>query len=128
MIALVEMLKLNQICLIIQQKDSKKASEFDTSNLAVKSDLASLKAEIDKIDVDKLKTVPVDSSKLNNAVDNNFNQMTVYDKLAANVNAIHTNGCVLRSKYDTDKSDLEKEINDTDKKYLIIVDMLKKTD
>ena len=128
MIALVEMLKLNQICLIIQQKDSKKASEFDTSNLAVKSDLASLKAEIDKIDVDKLKTVLVDSSKLNNAVDNNFNQMTVYDKLAANVNAIHTNGYVLRSKYDTDKSDLEKEINDTDKKFLIMVDMLKKTD
>ena len=54
--------------------------------------------------------------------------MTVYDKLAANVNAIHTNRYVLRSKYDTDKSDLEKEINDTDKKYLIIVDMLKKTD
>ena len=47
--------------------------------------------------------------------------MTVYDKLAANVNIIHTTGYVLRSKYDTDKSDREKEINDTDEKYLIIV-------
>ena len=47
--------------------------------------------------------------------------MTVYDKLVANVNIIHTTGYVLRSKYDTDKSDREKEINDTDQKYLIIV-------
>ena len=37
-------------------------------NLASKSDLASLKAEVDKIYIDKQKTVPVDLSKLSNVV------------------------------------------------------------
>ena len=40
------------------------------SKLAAKSDLASLKAEIDKIDEKKLKTVPADLSKLSNVVNN----------------------------------------------------------
>ena len=41
----------------------------DTSRLAAKSDFVSLKAEID-IDVDKLKTAPVDLNKLSNVVHN----------------------------------------------------------
>ena len=44
--------------------DLKWAGGVDTSNLAAKSDLASFKAEVDKIDTEKLKTVPGDSSKL----------------------------------------------------------------
>ena len=44
----------------------RKTTGINTSNLAAKSDLASIKAEIDKINVDKLKTVPVDLSKLRN--------------------------------------------------------------
>ena len=40
--------------------------ELDLSNYATKTDLASLKTEIDKIDIDKLKTVPVDLAKLSN--------------------------------------------------------------
>ena len=48
----------------------KNATGVDTSKLAAKSDLASLKAEIDKIDIDKLKTVPVALSKLSNVVNN----------------------------------------------------------
>ena len=46
-------------------------TNVDTSNLAPKSDLASLKAkEIDKIDIDNLETVPADLSNLSNVVDN----------------------------------------------------------
>ena len=48
----------------------------------------------------------------------------MYDKLVANIN-IDTNGFVLKTKYNTDKSDLEKKISDADKKYLILVDLLK---
>ena len=44
--------------------DLRKTTGINTSNLAAKSDLASIKAKIDKID--KLKTVPVDLSKLRN--------------------------------------------------------------
>ena len=42
----------------------------DVSSFALKSNLANLKTEVDKIDVDKLKTVPVDLSKLSNVVRN----------------------------------------------------------
>ena len=50
--------------------DLKNATGIDTSKLAVKSDLVSLKAEVDKRDVDKLKTVSVDLSKLSNVLKN----------------------------------------------------------
>ena len=50
--------------------DLKGAMAVDTSYLAAKSDLASLKAEIDKTDVEKLETVPVGLSKLSNVVNN----------------------------------------------------------
>ena len=40
----------------------------------------------------------------------------MYDKLVAKVNNIDTSGFVLKIKYDTDKSDLEKKISDEDKK------------
>ena len=42
----------------------------DTSKVALKLYLANLKVEVDKTDVDKLKTVPVDLSKLSNVVNN----------------------------------------------------------
>ena len=86
----------------------KKATGIDTSNLAFKSNLATLKAEVDKIYVDKLKTVPIDLSKLSNVVDDEVVKKTVYDKLVAKVNDIDTRGFVLKTKYDIDKSDLEK--------------------
>ena len=43
--------------------DLKNATGIDTSQLALKSNLANLKAEVDKTNVDKLKTVPLDLSK-----------------------------------------------------------------
>ena len=48
----------------------KKAASVYTSNLAARSDLASLKAEIDKIGTDKLKTVLVNLYKPSNLADN----------------------------------------------------------
>ena len=43
--------------------DLKNLTGIDTSKLAAKSHLASLKAEVDKINIDKLKTVPINLSK-----------------------------------------------------------------
>ena len=48
--------------------DLKYATGVDTSDLALKSNLANLKAKIDKMDVDKLNTVPVDLSRISNVV------------------------------------------------------------
>ena len=61
-----------------------------------------LKTEVDKTDVDKLKTVPVDLSKLSNVANNDVVKKTVYDKIVAKVNAIDTSGFVLETKYNTD--------------------------
>ena len=44
--------------------DMKKISHVDTSNFELKSNLASLKTEVDKFDIGKLVPVPVDLSKL----------------------------------------------------------------
>ena len=41
---------------------------------------------------------------------------TVYDKLVAKSNNINTSGFVLKTKYDTDKSNSENKISDTDQK------------
>ena len=48
--------------------DIKNISHIDTSSFALKSNLASLKTEVDKLDVNKLVPVPVDLSKLSDVV------------------------------------------------------------
>ena len=58
-----------------RKADLKNATGTDISKLATKSHLASLKVDkmidkLDKIDADKLKTVPIDLSKLSNVVKN----------------------------------------------------------
>ena len=54
----------------VTKRDLKNVSGIDTSKLAAKSDLASLKAETDKLDIGKLVPVPVDLSKLSDVVKN----------------------------------------------------------
>ena len=73
------------------------------SNLAAKSDLSRLKAEVDKTDVDKLKTVPVDLSKLSHVVNNDVIKKTKYDKLVTKLHPIDTSGFYLKTQYDTYK-------------------------
>ena len=70
--------------------DLKNVSHVDVSSFALKSNLASLKTEVDKIDVDKLKTVPVDLAKLSNMVKNDFVKKTEYNKLVTKVDNIDT--------------------------------------
>ena len=92
--------------------DLKNISHFDTSSFALKPNLASLKAEFDKLDIEKLAPLPVDLIKLTDVVKNDFVIKTVYNKLAAKVNNIDTSDFVLKTKYQTDKSELEKKISD----------------
>ena len=51
--------------------DIKNISHIDTSNFALKLNLASLKSEVDKLDINKLVPVPFDLSKLTDVVKNN---------------------------------------------------------
>ena len=98
--------------------DIKNISHVDTSSFALKTNLANLKTEVDKLDIDKLVPVPTDLSKLRNVVKNDVVKKDVYDKLVTKVNAIPLNNIdtsksVLKTKYDTDKSELENKIPDT---------------
>ena len=105
---------------------TKDETVIDTSNFALKSNLASLKVEVDNLDIDKLIPVPVDLSKLSDVVKNDVVKKTVYNKLMTKVNNIDTTGLVLKTKYDTDKSDLEKKISDEDKKIPYTNSLVKK--
>ena len=93
--------------------DIKNISHVDTSSFALKTNLANLKAEVDKLDIDKLVSVPVDLSKLSDVVKNDVAKKTIYDKLVAKVDSINTSGFVLKTKYDADKTELEYKIPDT---------------
>ena len=65
--------------------------------------------------------IPNDLSKLSNVVKNDVVKKTVYDKLVAKVNSIDTSAFVLKTKYDSDKSEIENKIPDTSR-------LVKKTD
>ena len=106
--------------------DLKNISHVDVSSFALKSYLASLRTEVDKLDADKLKTVPVDLAKLNNVVKNNVFKKTEYNKLVTKVDNIDTTNFVKKNKYEKDGTDFEDKIDKIDKKYLILLVWLKK--
>ena len=65
--------------------DLKNVTYIDTSSFALKAKLASLKTEVDNLDIDKLVPISVDLSKLRDVVKNDVVKKAVYDKLAAKV-------------------------------------------
>ena len=119
------------------KNELKNIMHVDISSFASKTKLAALKTEVDKIDVDKLKTAPVDLAKLTNAVENDLVKKTVYntkvtsiegqiagltentiDNLAniTKLKAIDTNSFVLKRKLASDVTTLENEIDTVEKK------------
>ena len=95
------------------KRDIKNISHVDTSSFALKTNLASLKTEVDKLDIDKLKPLPDDVSKLSNVVTNEVVKKSAYNKLVAKLDNIDTSRFVLKTKCDTDKSELANKIPDT---------------
>ena len=86
--------------------DLENVTHVDTSSFALKSNLANLKTEVDKLDIHKLAPVPVDLSKLSDVVKNDVVKRTVYDKLIAKVDNIDPSDFVLKTTY---KAGLEKK-------------------
>ena len=118
------------------------------SSFASKINLAALKTEVDKIDVDKLKTVPVDLAKLTNAVKNDLVKKTVYntkltsiegqiagvtkntiDNLAdiTKLKAIDTNSFVTKTKFSADTNALDDKIDGVETKIPDISGLATKT-
>ena len=126
----------------------KNIPQVDVSSFASKTNLAALKTEVDKIDVDKLKATPTDLPKLTNAVEHDLVKKTDYnnkvtsiktqiagltknkvDNLAdvTKLKAIDTNSFVLKTKLASDVTTLENKIDTVDKKIPDISGLATKT-
>ena len=120
--------------------DLKNITHADVSSFASKTNLASLKTEVDKIDTDKLKTVPVDLAKLSNVVKNDVVKKTDYNAKITSIEgqiagvtknttdnlndikklkAVDTNNFVLKTKFSADINILDDRIDGVEKNNLI---------
>ena len=120
--------------------DLKNIHHADVSSFASKTNLASLKTEVDKIDFDKLKTVPADLAKLSNVVKNDVVKKTDYNAKVTSIEgqiagvtknttdnlndikklkAVDTNNFVLKTKFSADIYTLDDKIDGVEKKPLI---------
>ena len=79
------------------KNDIKNITHVDTSSFALKTNLANLKKEVDKLDVDKLKPIPTDLSKLSDVVKDDVVKKTDYNKLIAKVDNNDTSGLVKKT-------------------------------
>ena len=119
------------------KEDVKNITHVDVSSYGTKTNLATLKSEVDKIDADKLKTTPADLAKLSNLVKNELVKKTDYntevtsienqiagvtknavDNLAdiTKLKAVDTSNFVLKTKLTPDVNTLETKIATVDKK------------
>ena len=119
------------------KKDINDITHVDVSGFASKTNLAALKTEVDKIDADKLKAVPVDLAKLSNVVKNEVVKKTDYNTKVTNIEsqiagvtentldnladitklkAVDTNNFILKTKLASDVTTLENKIDTIDKK------------
>ena len=97
----------------VTKADIKNVTHIDTSSFALKTNLANLKSEVDKLDVDKVKPAPTDLSKLSDVVKNDVVKRADYNKLVTKVDNIDTSGLVKKTDYNTKISEIEDKILDT---------------
>ena len=86
--------------------DLKNITHVDVSSYASKTNLSVLKCEVDKIDIDKLKTVPDDLAKLSNVIKNEVVKKADFS----------ADNYVTRTKFSTDTNSLDDKIDKVDKK------------
>ena len=117
--------------------DVKNITHVDVSSFASKTNLAALKTEVDKIDVDKLKTTPTDLAKLSNVVKNDVVKKTDYNAKVTSIEgqiagvtknttdnlnditkpkAVDASNFVLKTKFSADINTLDDKIDGVEKK------------
>ena len=104
--------------------DVKNITHVDASGFASKTNLAALKTKVDKIDTDKLKTVPDDLAKLSNVVKNDVVKKTEYNALKTKVDDIDVSKYVGRTKYETDGKAIYDKIDAFEKKIPVLTDFV----
>ena len=128
--------------------DVNNITHVDVSSFDSKTNLAALKTEVDKIDADKLKTVPVDLAKLSNVANNDVVKKTDYNTKVTSIEnqiagltkiaidnlgditklkAIDTNSFFLKTTLASDATTLENKIDTVDKKIPDISGLATKT-
>ena len=106
----------------------KNVTHVHISIFASKTNLASLKTEVDKIDANKLKTVPVDLANLSDVVKSDVFKKTEYNSLKTKVDNIDTTNFILKTKYEKHGSDFEDKISKIEKKIPDVSGLVKKRD
>ena len=119
--------------------DLKNVTHADASSFASKTNLAALKTKVDKIDIDKLKTVPDDLAKLSNVVKNDVVKKTDYNAKVSSIETqiagvnenaldnladikvlktktVDTSNFVTKTKFSTDTNALDDKIDKVDKR------------
>ena len=97
--------------------DVKNITHIDVSSYASKTNLAALKTEVDKIDVDKLKIVPDDLAKLTNVVKNETVKKTDFS----------SDDYFKKTKYSADTNTLDDKIDKIDKKIPVVSNLATKS-
>ena len=82
------------------KEELKNITHVDTSSYTLKANLASLKTEVDKLDIPKLTTLPTDVANLTNKVANDLVEETDFNLLKTKVD-----------KSETDNDNLETKVN-----------------
>ena len=90
----------------VTKDDVKNITHVDVSSYATKTNLTALKTEVDKIEVDKLKTVPDDLAKLSNVVKNEVVKKTDFS----------ADDYVKKTKFSGDINSLDDKIDKVEKK------------
>ena len=83
---------------VATKKDLESITHVDTSGFPLKTNLSSLKAEVDKLDIPKLGTLPTDVAKLTNKVANDLVEKTDFNSLKTKVKENETDKANLDSK------------------------------
>ena len=110
------------------KSDLKNVLHVNVSSFVLKSNLASLKTEVHKLDIDKLVPTPADLKKLSGIVKNDVVKKTEYNKLVTKGDNIDTTNFVKKTKYEKEGSDFEDKICKIDEKIPDVSSLVKRTD
>ena len=128
--------------------DVKNITHVDVSSFASKTNLTALKTELDKIDADKLKTMPIDLAELTNAIEHDVVKKIDYNAKVTSIEAqiagltknttdnlnditklkaVDTNNFVLKTKFSADINTLDDKLDGVEEKIPNISGLATKT-
>ena len=96
------------------KEELKNITNVDTGSFALKTNLALLKTDVDKLDIPKLRTVAIDLADLTKEVQEDFTKRTDFNSLKTKVD-----------KNENDNDNLESIANKNDKATKTIINTLK---